>query len=112
MLSVQRSCVSLCRASANVSLDQIHELAERGLRENLSSLGFDASGKVRQLLGQAPIANPKSSGMERNGLTPLQKLEALFPHHVGHFIGLDVHDTPGFSRREPLKERQCVTIEP
>ena len=47
ILAVQRSCVSLCRADANVSLDKIHEIAETGLREQLGQLGFDMSGNVR-----------------------------------------------------------------
>ena len=41
-----------------------------------------------------------------------QPLEALFPHHLGHYIGLDVHDTPGYSRKDALKAGHCVTIEP
>lgn len=41
-----------------------------------------------------------------------QALETLFPHHLGHYIGLDVHDTPGQSRKEPLLAGQCVTVEP
>ena len=39
-------------------------------------------------------------------------METLFPHHVGHYIGLDVHDTPGQSRSASLREGQCVTVEP
>ena len=42
----------------------------------------------------------------------LQAIQTLFPHHVGHYVGLDVHDTPGVSRREPLRAGQCVTVEP
>ena len=41
-----------------------------------------------------------------------QALETLFPHHLGHYIGLDVHDTPGYSRKQVLRAGQCVTIEP
>lgn len=85
VLQVQQSCVSLCRADANLSLDKLHEIAERGLRDQLKQLGFDVSGR---------------------------NMEKLFPHHLGHYIGLDVHDCPGFSRREPLRAGQCVTIEP
>ncbi|MCJ1364494.1 hypothetical protein MMC16_003605 [Acarospora aff. strigata] len=85
ILNVQRSCVALCRENANVSLDKLHEIAENGLREELTQLGFDVSGTA---------------------------LEALFPHHVGHYIGLDVHDCPGYSRKDNLKTGQCVTIEP
>ncbi|KZF21111.1 putative metallopeptidase family M24 [Xylona heveae TC161] len=85
ILRVQCSCVSLCRASAGFSLDQIHRIAENGLRDALSQLGFDMSGNA---------------------------LETLFPHHLGHFVGLDVHDTPGYPRRGNLQVGQCVTIEP
>ncbi|KAK2744254.1 hypothetical protein FQN57_004339 [Myotisia sp. PD_48] len=85
VLNVQRKCVSICRQSADVSLDKIHEVAEAGLREQLTSLGIDTSGTAMQ---------------------------TLFPHHVGHYIGLDVHDTGEYSRREKLLTGQCITIEP
>ncbi|MCJ1234257.1 hypothetical protein MMC14_002216 [Varicellaria rhodocarpa] len=85
ILSVQRKCVSLCRANANMSLDQLHQVAETGLTDNLVGLGFDMSNRA---------------------------IETLFPHHLGHYIGMDVHDTPGYSRQGWLKAGQCVTIEP
>ena len=85
VLNTQRQCISLCRENVELSLDQIHEAAESSLRDGLSQLGFDMSGKA---------------------------LETLFPHHLGHYVGLDVHDTPGQSRKAPLQARQCVTIEP
>ncbi|BAE57103.1 unnamed protein product [Aspergillus oryzae RIB40] len=47
VLNVQRTCVSLCRESANVSLDKLHTIAENGLRDQLQQLGFDVSGNVR-----------------------------------------------------------------
>ena len=85
VLTAQRHCVSLCRVNASVSLDQIHDSCNASLKDSLSQLGFDTSGK---------------------------SLETLFPHHVGHYIGLDVHDTRGHPRHTKLQARQCVTIEP
>ncbi|KAL9047050.1 MAG: hypothetical protein Q9214_000278 [Letrouitia sp. 1 TL-2023] len=85
LLTTQRTCISLCRASASNSLDKLHEIAEKSLQDSLSQLGFNMSGNA---------------------------LETLFPHHLGHYIGLDVHDTPGQSRKLPLQTGQCVTIEP
>ncbi|KAL9127276.1 MAG: hypothetical protein Q9217_003811 [Psora testacea] len=85
VLSTQRHCITLCRATADISLDGLHELAESHLRDQLSQLGFELSGKA---------------------------LDRLFPHHLGHYIGLDVHDTPGQSRKASLRDGQCVTIEP
>ncbi|KAI4130938.1 MAG: hypothetical protein LQ347_003193, partial [Umbilicaria vellea] len=83
ILRVQRSCISLCRANASLSLDKLHDVAEASLRDQLKQLGFDMSG---------------------------QALESLFPHHLGHYIGLDVHDTPGYSRKEALKAGQGLYI--
>jgi intermediate cleaving peptidase 55 len=85
ILRVQRSSISLCRDDANLSLDKIHQITEHGLREGLKDLGFDVGGNT---------------------------MEILFPHHVGHYVGLDVHDCPGYSRAGALKAGQCVTIEP
>jgi intermediate cleaving peptidase 55 len=85
ILNAQRSCVSLCREDANMTLDKLHKVAENGLRDGLTDVGFDVSGGG---------------------------LDILFPHHVGHYIGLDVHDVPGFPRSERLIEGHCITIEP
>ena len=38
------------------------------------------------------------------------RLAGGFPHAVGHYVGLDVHD-PG-SLREPLEEGMVITVEP
>jgi intermediate cleaving peptidase 55 len=86
VLKVQRTSVSLCRETANMSLQDIHEVTARGLVDQLNAIGFhDIS---------------------------LSNVDLLFPHHVGHYIGLDVHDCPGYSRREKLRRGHCVTIEP
>lgn len=85
LLSVQRSCVALCRTSANFSLDKLHQTASHSLAAGLSDLGFD---------------------MSRNAIT------TLFPHHVGHYVGLDVHDSPGLPRSRLFEKGMCVTVEP
>lgn len=85
VLRVQRSSISLCRESSNMTLDKIHQVTEQGLKDALKLLGFDMSGNA---------------------------LDVLFPHHVGHYIGLDVHDCPGYLRSVPLRAGHCVTVEP
>lgn len=47
ILGVQRNCVAHCRENARMSLDNLHTLAEYGLRDGLKSLGFDVSNNVR-----------------------------------------------------------------
>ncbi|PHH73882.1 hypothetical protein CDD82_5226 [Ophiocordyceps australis] len=85
VLAVQRDAVSLCRESANNSLEQIHHATAHALVARLRDISFDIS---------------------------LSSIHKLFPHHVGHYIGLDVHDCPGYTRCEPLISGHCVTIEP
>lgn len=85
LLKVQRSCVSLCTASTNLSLDALHKIATRTLADGLKDLGFDMSGNA---------------------------IDVLFPHHVGHYVGLDVHDSPGLPRNRPFEKGMCVTVEP
>ncbi|RYP71203.1 hypothetical protein DL771_005003 [Monosporascus sp. 5C6A] len=85
VLRAQRSAVSLCRASAGLSLDKLHGIAETALRDQLRDLGFRLAG---------------------------DDMSRLFPHHLGHYVGLDVHDVPGYPRNVPLREGHCVTVEP
>ncbi|ERS95958.1 hypothetical protein HMPREF1624_07493 [Sporothrix schenckii ATCC 58251] len=91
VLRVQRSSVSLCRAAGGLSLDQIHRITSDGLRKELTKLGF-------------------SFGYSFSGSS--DGLSELFPHHVGHYVGLDVHDTPSVPRHIALQVGHCVTIEP
>lgn len=41
-----------------------------------------------------------------------KEMNELYPHHVSHYLGLDVHDTPSISRSAPLREGMVVTVEP
>ena len=34
----------------------------------------------------------------------------LYPHHVGHYLGLDVHDTHELERSRILKSGMVITI--
>lgn len=85
VLIVQRTVISMCRGSANVSLDKLHAVAEGFLTDQLKHIGFDMSSKA---------------------------IETLFPHHISHYIGMDVHDTAGYSRKTMIREGHCITIEP
>lgn len=46
ILKVQRSCVSMCREDADVTLDKLHKIAESSLCNELSSIGFNMAGDV------------------------------------------------------------------
>jgi intermediate cleaving peptidase 55 len=85
LLAVQRSCVALCRESSSISLDKLHTIASNSLAAGLTDLGFDLSKDA---------------------------IHTLFPHHVGHYLGLDVHDSPGLSRSRKFEKGMVVTVEP
>lgn len=85
LLGVQRHCVSLCHVSSGLSLDKLHKIASEKLKEGLKDLGFDMEGDA---------------------------IQTLFPHHVGHYVGLDVHDCPGYPRSNAFEKGMCVTVEP
>ena len=87
LLAVQRSCVSLCHTDSHFTLDKLHHTASNALAAGLKDLGFDMTSTT-------------------------DAIQTLFPHHVGHYVGLDVHDSPGLSRSRKFEKGMCVTVEP
>jgi intermediate cleaving peptidase 55 len=85
VLNVQRSCIKECREDAHASLELIHQKAEKELKEELKQIGFDMSSNA---------------------------INVLLPHHLSHYVGLDLHDCIGYSKKATLKPGQCITIEP
>ncbi|KAG7286190.1 hypothetical protein NEMBOFW57_008496 [Staphylotrichum longicolle] len=94
VLAVQREGVGLCSAAAGLSLDEVHRVVEGKLQKELEKLGFGFGFWVWVGGGRGDL------------------MGVLFPHHVGHYIGLDVHDVPGYPRSVPLRKGHCVTVEP
>ena len=86
VLNVQRKCIALCSASNMYSLNDIHEKSISFFKEELKNVG---------------LPHMQSSSISR-----------LYPHYIGHNLGLDVHDVPEVSRYQPLQAGQVITIEP
>ncbi|KAL7750146.1 aminopeptidase [Sorochytrium milnesiophthora] len=86
VLTVQRECIKHCTESSGKSLDQIHEISVDILFRELQRLGFTGSR--------------------------YEVCQQLYFHHVGHYLGMDVHDTPAISRSRKLRAGMVVTIEP
>lgn len=40
------------------------------------------------------------------------EMETLYPHHVGHWIGLDLHDIHSVSKNIKLTKGMALTVEP
>ncbi|CAG8710782.1 13628_t:CDS:2, partial [Racocetra fulgida] len=78
--------LNLCTEAEDISLNEIHEISVEFMKEELSNIGFDLSeGDVDRV---------------------------LYPHHVGHYLGLDVHDTHYIDRSRRLLRGMVITIEP
>ncbi|KAI9296540.1 Creatinase/aminopeptidase [Neoconidiobolus thromboides FSU 785] len=87
VLNVQKKCIERCNTQLyNDSLNDILFKSIDWLKDELNLLGFNVS---------------------RNEVH-----DKLYPHHIGHYLGLDIHDTPSSTRTQYLKPGMLVTIEP
>ncbi|CAO3651439.1 unnamed protein product [Mucor hiemalis] len=86
VLNVNKACIKLCTESESISLHGIHTQSVKLMKKELEKIGF----------------NVNSWDLER----------ILYPHHVGHYLGLDVHDLHDLDRSRKLKENMVITIEP
>lgn len=88
VLNTNKKCIELCDEAKNVSLNDIHEHSVKLLTQDLRNLvGF-------------------------SGVSTGDVARILYPHYIGHHLGLDLHDIPSVSRFKPLVEGNVVTIEP
>ncbi|XP_025064733.1 xaa-Pro aminopeptidase 3 isoform X4 [Alligator sinensis] len=90
VLEVQKSCLSLC--SPGVSLENIYNLMLSLTGQKLRELGV-----LRRSIDENHF---------------FKAVRKYCPHHVGHYLGMDVHDTPSMSRSLPLQPGMVITIEP
>ncbi|CEP17624.1 hypothetical protein [Parasitella parasitica] len=86
VLNVNKTCIKMCTESNSISLHGIHAQSVKLMKQELQNIGF----------------NVNSWDLER----------ILYPHHVGHYLGLDVHDLHDLDRSRKLKKNMVVTIEP
>lgn len=86
VLNVQRKCIELCKASTGLSIHDIHEKSMEFMKIELRNVGFHNIQKW--------------------------DVNKLYPHYIGHHLGLDVHDIPGASRSEAIQEGMVITVEP
>ncbi|ORY81454.1 metallopeptidase [Protomyces lactucae-debilis] len=85
VLNVEKACIELCVTSRNHSIHSLHHESTRLMKMELRNLGFSiVEGDV----------------------------EKLFPHRLGHHIGLEIHDCSTLGGYETLLANQTITIEP
>jgi len=90
VLNVQLACIQLCIPGNN--LDSIYAVMLHLLSRDLADADvFEKKLEAKEIY---------------------QIIRKYCPHHVGHWLGLDVHDTSLIARSRPLVPGMVVTIEP
>ncbi|EAR97910.1 metallopeptidase family M24 protein (macronuclear) [Tetrahymena thermophila SB210] len=100
----------LSKVKAGVSWEEMHFLAERIILQHLIKLGLVVDTPIQELIEKRVSA-------------------MFFPHGLGHFMGLRVHDVGGYNPGHPpklkdvaglrslrtrrvLQEGMCISVEP
>ncbi|KAF6016508.1 XPNPEP3 [Bugula neritina] len=85
------TCIQFCKAG-EYSLDDIYSIMMALTAKQLIRLGVASGSMSDKQLSQLAYQ--------------------ICPHHVGHWLGMDVHDTPSMSRSKKLEPHQVICIEP
>ena len=87
-MKVNKQCIDLCYESNDISINNLHEFSVDSLTKEIKKL-------------------PGFSNVSKYDVS-----KDLFPHYIGHHLGLDLHDIPSVSRFQKIKEGNVITIEP
>ncbi|GME87507.1 unnamed protein product [[Candida] boidinii] len=87
VLNVEKECIKNCTANNNISLQDLHYQSVSLMTKELRNCGFV-------------------------NLQDWETSKYLYPHYIGHNLGLDVHDIPSYPRNSKFKKGQVVTVEP
>lgn len=103
-LNVQLYCIEHC--CPGITLQQLYNLMMRKLGEELTNLGL-IDKKFNEM-----VTNKNISPMKRLPFDYLKVLINFCPHDIGHYLGLDVHDSPEVTKMLKLEPGSVITIEP
>lgn len=91
VLAANEHCISMCRQQGGTSLQSLNKAAANVLAQELVRLGFAKT-----------VAELYESG----------RIRKYFPHSIGHYLGMDVHDTHSLPTSLALEAGMVITIEP
>ncbi|PWY97110.1 hypothetical protein BCV70DRAFT_81481 [Testicularia cyperi] len=86
VLNVLKACTKLATESQCYTLADMHRRSVDYLRQELKQIGFDLTGGTLERI--------------------------LYPHYIGHWLGIDLHDCASVERTTKLESGVVVTIEP
>lgn len=86
LLNAQKKCIEYCTVDANMNFNDLHKISEDLLYTELLNAGMTTLTRSR--------------------------IRDLYPHYIGHHLGIDVHDIKTSSRFDKFQSGQVITIEP
>jgi Xaa-Pro aminopeptidase len=98
--------------SKMVQWQKIYDAVYRVQSECIKALNF--LGEKRSILNLNLLANHLfTNELDNLGFKkPDEIVYDLFPHSIGHYLGMDVHDCPTFPTNEVLTDGMVITVEP
>ncbi|GMF42591.1 unnamed protein product [Phytophthora fragariaefolia] len=98
VLDVQKKCIEHLRkkieTEESITLNELHDYSVEIMMERMLDFG---------------ILKNKGGAFSRSAMREFQKYN---PTHIGHYLGMDTHDTPHITRGAPLVPGMVVTVEP
>jgi intermediate cleaving peptidase 55 len=85
VLNVQKGCLAALKVADKITLDELNDVSIYLTAAELDRLGF--------------------KNVQRH-------VNRLFPHSIGHHLGLDLHDCPTHKGTVPLEKGNVITVEP
>lgn len=95
---------ALCEVHETLIQQTVNYSSEKLSLDHLFTLMCALLGRVLIEFGVIPKSSSTSDAA--------RSAYKVCPHHVSHYLGLDVHDCPSISRSLPLVPGMCFTVEP
>uniref|UniRef100_A0AAV1TJZ1 Aminopeptidase P N-terminal domain-containing protein n=1 Tax=Peronospora matthiolae TaxID=2874970 RepID=A0AAV1TJZ1_9STRA len=98
VLDVQKKCIDhlkrMIEAKETISLNDLHN--------------YSVDIMIKQML-EVGVMKIRGGPHSRAAMREFQKYN---PTHIGHYLGMDTHDTPHVTRDAPLVPGMVITVEP
>ncbi|GMM49203.1 aminopeptidase [Starmerella bacillaris] len=86
VLDTNKQCITKCTVKSGMSLYDLHSFSEQVMKQNLANIGLDMT---------------------------MNELRTIYPHMIGHQLGLDVHDIDiSDASSSEFVSNQVITVEP
>lgn len=95
--NVQLHCLEKCRKG--ISITKLYAVMMNKIAEQLIELGIIRASDV-------------DLTSEKLNLNTQRAVSRFCPHDIGHYLGLDVHDSPEISKSMDLDSGTVITVEP